>query len=113
MEAEFRFYPQNHSVVKAGFGAEPCIPYEMTGAGFVGFWSGWMPVKVVDTATVSAIPANAISLTNMKQQPIYRIRVNDTEPLSVYCSSPDACKEGMVAVINGVRPFPMAPTKRH
>lgn len=40
-------------MVRAEFGREPCIPYEITGAGKVGFWSGWMPIAVVNTATVS------------------------------------------------------------
>jgi hypothetical protein len=44
---EYRFYPQNHSVVKAAFGPEPCVPYEITGAGRVGWWSGWEPIAVV------------------------------------------------------------------
>ena len=43
---EYRFYPQNHSVARAGF-KNPCIPYEDTGAGLVGFWSGFEPVAVV------------------------------------------------------------------
>ena len=42
----FRFYPQNHSVARADY-MEPCIPYELTGAGRQGFWSGFKPIDVV------------------------------------------------------------------
>lgn len=65
MKTEFRFYPQNHSVVKAEFGSEPCIPYEMTGAGKTGFWSGWKPTAVVDTSNVSTTFAMCDLLTNI------------------------------------------------
>ena len=44
--SEFRFYPLNHSVARSGF-KNPCIPYEDTGPGLVGFWSGFEPVAVV------------------------------------------------------------------
>ena len=43
---KFRFYPQNHSVVRAEY-QFPCIPYEMTGKGKVGFSSGFKPVDAV------------------------------------------------------------------
>ena len=42
----FRFYPQNHSVARAAY-KSPCIPYELTGAGNVGFWSGFEPTQIV------------------------------------------------------------------
>jgi hypothetical protein len=42
----FRFYPQNHSVARADY-MEPCIPYELTGAGRQGFWSGFHPINEV------------------------------------------------------------------
>jgi hypothetical protein len=45
---EFRFYPANHSVVRAEYGY-PCIPYEMTGSNKTGFFSGFHAVdKVLD-----------------------------------------------------------------
>lgn len=44
----FRFYPANHSVVRAEYGI-PCIPYEMTASGKNGFFSGFNSVdKVLD-----------------------------------------------------------------
>jgi hypothetical protein len=42
----FRFYPQNHSVARDDY-MNPCIPYELTGAGRQGFWSGFEPINVV------------------------------------------------------------------
>ena len=36
---QFNFYPTNHSVTRAEYGY-PCIPYELTGPGKVGFYSG-------------------------------------------------------------------------
>lgn len=51
---EFRFYPLNHSVARADF-KNPCFPYELTGAGKVGFWSGFEPINVV-TSDVSSVP---------------------------------------------------------
>ncbi|PVH78932.1 hypothetical protein DL98DRAFT_560983 [Cadophora sp. DSE1049] len=80
---EYRFYPQNHSVARAAFGNEPCIPYELTGPGRVGFWSGFNPIALV-----------------LSNPPIWRLLINDTEPIFFYCSSPGACLEGMVGVIN-------------
>ncbi|KAJ5032552.1 uncharacterized protein L3040_009153 [Drepanopeziza brunnea f. sp. 'multigermtubi'] len=79
---EFRFYPLNHSVARADF-RSPCFPYELTGAGRVGFWSGFEPVNVVTS-----------------DPPIFRLLINDTNPLFYYCSAPGACEDGMVGVIN-------------
>ncbi len=43
---EFRFFPPNHSVVRAEY-LYPCIPYEMTGRNKDGFFSGFNPVDVI------------------------------------------------------------------
>lgn len=43
---EFLFFPPNHSVVRAEY-EFPCIPYEMTGRGKVGFFSGFRPVDAI------------------------------------------------------------------
>jgi hypothetical protein len=62
----------------------PCIPYEKTGAGKVGFFSGFKPVDAILTTA-----------------PKYSILINDTDPIFYYCSAPDACIEyQMVGVIN-------------
>jgi hypothetical protein len=42
----FQFFPPNHSVVRAEYGF-PCIPYEMTGRGKTGFFSGFHPVDAI------------------------------------------------------------------
>lgn len=49
-----------------------------------GFWSNWVPVDTI-----------------LDEPPTYSVVVNDTEPILVYCSAPEACNEyGMVGVIN-------------
>lgn len=60
---EYRFYPQNHSVARAAFGPNPCIPYEDTGAGLIGFWSGFRPTAVVSN-TVRNVSASFYQLTD-------------------------------------------------
>ncbi|PSS25345.1 hypothetical protein M430DRAFT_39447 [Amorphotheca resinae ATCC 22711] len=81
---EYRFYPLNHSVARAGFGNNlACLPYEDSGQGLVGFWSDFQPVAVV-----------------LSNPPIFRLLINDTEPVFFYCSAPGACQQGMVGVIN-------------
>ncbi|KAK6596870.1 extracellular serine-rich protein [Botrytis cinerea] len=79
---EFRFYPLNHSVARAEY-KQPCIPYEDTGAGKIGFWSGFEPISIVSN-----------------NPPTFNLVINDTEPIFFYCSAPGACQEGMVGVIN-------------
>ncbi|KAF7945406.1 hypothetical protein EAE96_010180 [Botrytis aclada] len=79
---EFRFYPLNHSVARAEY-KQPCIPYEDTGAGKIGFWSGFEPTSIVSN-----------------NPPTFNLLINDTEPIFFYCSAPGACQEGMVGVIN-------------
>lgn len=41
---EFQFFPTNHSVVRSEY-EFPCIPYEMTGEGKAGFFSGFHSVE--------------------------------------------------------------------
>ncbi|KAF2637515.1 hypothetical protein P280DRAFT_552183 [Massarina eburnea CBS 473.64] len=80
---EFDFFPPNHSVVRAEY-KFPCIPYEMTGAGKQGFFSGFNPVDAV-----------------LSSPPKYSLRINDTSPTFFYCSAPGSCiTYGMVGVIN-------------
>ncbi|KAJ5502609.1 Cupredoxin [Penicillium fimorum] len=79
----FEFYPTNHSVVQADYGA-PCMPAN----GDI-FYSG--------------------PFANFNQQggqlvgppPTWSLRVNNTEPTFFYCTAIDSCdKNGMVGVIN-------------
>jgi hypothetical protein len=43
----FEFYPTGHSIARAEY-ASACSPYEYTGKGKVGFWSGEISVEDVD-----------------------------------------------------------------
>jgi len=80
---DFNFYPTNHSVVRAEY-EYPCIPYEMTGRGKVGFFSGFRPVDAI-----------------LDEPPSYKIRINDTNPIFFYCSAVGSCIDWqMVGVIN-------------
>ncbi|PMD41889.1 hypothetical protein L207DRAFT_582311 [Hyaloscypha variabilis F] len=80
---EFQFYPLNHSVVRASYGNEPCVPYEYTTPGQLGFYSGFMPVNQA-----------------LSNPPSFQVTINDTAPIFFYCSQTDACFQGMVGVIN-------------
>lgn len=53
---EFQFFPPNHSVVRAEY-LYPCIPYEMTGRGKVGFFSGFHPVDAILSEVGFHIPS--------------------------------------------------------
>ncbi|OMP85334.1 hypothetical protein BK809_0004004 [Diplodia seriata] len=80
---KFQFYPNNHSVVRAEYGY-PCIPYEMTGIGKTGFFSGFNPVDAI-----------------LDDPPSYTVRINDTDPMFFYCSAPGSCiNYQMVGVVN-------------
>ncbi|KAK0643804.1 hypothetical protein B0T16DRAFT_416646 [Cercophora newfieldiana] len=77
---EFRFWARNHSVVQ-GTWDEACKPIN-TG----GFFSGFVPQ----------------SDTTKPNNNTFRVTVNNTDPIIVYCSqnANTHCKNGMVAVIN-------------
>ncbi|KAF2489414.1 hypothetical protein BU16DRAFT_421240, partial [Lophium mytilinum] len=80
---EFDFFPPNHSVVRAEY-EHPCIPYEMTGKGKVGFFSGFHPVDAI-----------------LSSPPKWTLRINDSNPIFFYCSAVGSCIDyGMVGVIN-------------
>jgi plastocyanin len=70
---KFEFVPLNHSVVRAEYG-NPCIPYEKTGTGKVGFFSGFHPVTAI-----------------VDNPPSWNLRINDTDPIFFYCSAPGSC----------------------
>ncbi|KLU82921.1 hypothetical protein MAPG_01988 [Magnaporthiopsis poae ATCC 64411] len=78
---EFSFYPGNHSVVRSAY-MFPCVPFETTGAGKTGFWSGFFDDK-------SQTPGR------------WRLTITDTTPIFFYSSGPDDCNRyGMVGGIN-------------
>ncbi|KAH6383684.1 hypothetical protein HBI60_254170 [Parastagonospora nodorum] len=79
----FEFYPPDHSVARAEYGKEPCMPYEYTGKGRTGFWSGTQWVDTVRDITH------------------WNLTINSTEPIFYYCAAPDSCREKlMVGAIN-------------
>ena len=65
----------------------------------MGFWSGFNPIALV-LSNVSSFRPQFLMQANDLKPPIWRLVVNDTEPIFFYCSSPGACLEGMVGVIN-------------
>lgn len=82
---EWDFFPPNHSVVRAEY-EYPCVPYELTGKGKVGFFSGFKPVDAI-----------------LNNPPKFSVRVNDSNPVFFYCSAPGSCIDyQMVGVINPV-----------
>ncbi|RSL67734.1 hypothetical protein CEP54_003142 [Fusarium duplospermum] len=74
---EFHFEPKNHSVV-AGDYRYPCSPLDIG----TGFFSGFVPT---DDGTADKV---------------FRVTVNDTEPLPFYSSQGKECPNGMVGIIN-------------
>ncbi|KAF2200257.1 hypothetical protein GQ43DRAFT_418430 [Delitschia confertaspora ATCC 74209] len=78
----FEFYPKDHSVARAEY-MSPCVPYEDTGKGKVGFYSGVHWVNTVNDLTY------------------YNLTINDTEPIFFYCTAKGSCNDQqMVGVIN-------------
>lgn len=89
-------------MARAAYG-QPCIPYQYTAAGRVGFWSGFFPVELVLTDVRFCISLFRSQLTQyFLQPPEFQVAVNDTEPIFFYCSAPGACFQGMVGVVNPV-----------
>ncbi|KIW69273.1 hypothetical protein PV04_05156 [Phialophora macrospora] len=80
---EFDFYPTNHSVIRAEY-LSPCVPYEMTGIGKVGFYSGFHPVDAI-----------------LSNPPRWTLQIKDSDPIFFYCGAPNSCiGYQMVGVIN-------------
>ncbi|KAJ4310358.1 hypothetical protein N0V84_011006 [Fusarium piperis] len=74
---EFHFEPKNHSVV-AGDYRYPCSPLDIG----TGFFSGFVPTE------------------DGTADQVFRVTVNDTEPLPFYSSQGKECPSGMVGIIN-------------
>ncbi|EON61249.1 hypothetical protein W97_00462 [Coniosporium apollinis CBS 100218] len=80
---KFEFFPAKHAVARAEY-VFPCVPYESTGAGKTGFFSGFFNSKEESNNPES-----------------WSITVNDTNPIYFYDSAPRLCLEHtMVGVIN-------------
>lgn len=74
---EFHFFPPTHSVAQSSF-AEPCVPSSNN----TGFWSGLIQASGGESSNV------------------FRITINDTNPIWFYCAVPSHCQGGMTGVIN-------------
>ncbi|TLD07437.1 hypothetical protein PgNI_10523 [Pyricularia grisea] len=78
---EFHFYPGNYSVVRSAY-MFPCVPFENTGTGRQGFWSGFIDNK-------SPSPAK------------WRLTLPDSNAIFFYSSAGDDCNRyAMVGGIN-------------
>ncbi|KAH8650050.1 Cupredoxin [Xylariales sp. PMI_506] len=78
---EFHFLPKNHSVGMGSFDS-PCRLAEQGG-----FFSGYWPAQEGQESSVF-------------ESTVFRVTVNDTNPIWYYCTQPHHCKAGMVGVIN-------------
>ncbi|KAK9421713.1 hypothetical protein SUNI508_05314 [Seiridium unicorne] len=74
---EFHFYAQNHSVALGDY--DDACQFPESG----GFFSGYIP------ASGSA-----------EGSQVFRVTVNDTDPIWYYCTQVSHCKSGMVGVVN-------------
>ncbi|KAH3955956.1 hypothetical protein HBH98_256280 [Parastagonospora nodorum] len=100
---EFRFYPANHSVVRAKYGL-PCVPYEMTGSQRTGFFSGFKPVdKVLDDARFLATSTYKIT------DPIRRPQITPSESTILLQSSSTALLQGPVSATAWSAPSILTP----
>lgn len=68
----------NHSVAQGVWG-DPCTPKDG------GFWSGFM----------------AVNETSTENDFVFRVEVNDTNPIVFYCAQAVHCTRGMHGVVNG------------
>ncbi|KAG5292082.1 extracellular serine-rich protein [Histoplasma ohiense] len=71
----FHFFPRNHDVTEGKFDA-PCAPSDG------GFYSG------------------LINADGSQPDATFTVRINNTNPIWLYCSTPRHCQGGMSAVIN-------------
>jgi len=74
---EFHFFPPTHSVAQSSF-STPCAPPSNSS----GFWSG------------------LIQSSGGQNSNVFRITINDTNPIWFYCAFPTHCQSGMAGVIN-------------
>lgn len=74
---DFHFWPGKHDVVQGDYDS-PCNPLKD------GFYSGFIT------------PAGSSG----EADKIFTIKINNTDPIWIYCSETAHCQNGMVAVIN-------------
>ncbi|CAI4220053.1 unnamed protein product [Parascedosporium putredinis] len=76
---EFHFGPKNHSVAMGEFDSVngPCVP-----ANEGGFFSGYFAVD------------------SGESDKVFRVQINDTEPIVFYSTQDNECSEGMIGAVN-------------
>jgi plastocyanin len=91
----FKFWPGNHSVIRAEYGY-PCIPYEdLDGNENGGFYSG-----------VQSPDEHDVESGNL---PTWNLTINSTDPTFFYCGAPGSCvRWGMLGAINADAEHPIA-----
>jgi plastocyanin len=100
----FKFWPGNHSVIRADYGY-PCIPYEdVEENGEGGFYSGVMSPDAQDIADDNVRDPAAYAMqvaTNKIQLPTWNLTINSTAPTFFYCGAPGSCVNwAMLGAIN-------------
>jgi protein AFG1 len=99
---EFHYVGGNHSVVQGDFD-NPCNP-ATTG----GFFSGYLPATNGENVgfppqSHTDAPLDYRRRTNTPQPNVFRVTVNNTDPIAYYCSQKQPalhCPNGMVGVVN-------------
>jgi plastocyanin len=100
----FKFWPGNHSVIRAEYGY-PCVPYENVDEnGEGGFYSGVMSPDSQDVSDDNVRDPTACAihaLTNKRQLPTWNLTINSTAPTFFYCGAPGSCVNwAMLGAIN-------------
>jgi len=80
---QFQFFGGNHTATQSTFD-QPCQPVsQFTNA--TGFHTGFVPAAASEA---------------MGMRAVYSIRINNTNPLWIYCAKDKHCENGMSMVIN-------------
>jgi plastocyanin len=78
----FSFYPKNHSVAQSSYD-KPCEPMS-GGSDMKPIFSGFM----------------AVGSGEEEASMMYSVKINNTDPIWLYCSQASHCQDGQVMVIN-------------
>ena len=80
----FEFYPNNHSIAQSSY-EEPCQPL-FGGTGNNPIFSGFFPVNTKEG--------------EKEAKTMFSMKINNTDPIWLYCSQGSHCQDGQVMVIN-------------
>lgn len=80
---QFQFFGGNHTATQSTFD-NPCQPVSQF-TNLTGFHSGFIPAEASEA---------------MGMRAVYTIRINNTNPLWIYCAQGSHCESGMSMVIN-------------